>query len=224
MHMNTNNYSARLAGGTILTLLLFFHAPTANAQITAGKILGTAKTIYNALIGSVTVTPAYALHTWRQDYSVQYGQCGYSEFKRVTRDPSTQVFLFHYFGVDCTGSGGESTDPFYVGYPSRLNYYCDLSSPPNYFTWVDTIDFRVAVWADSIQKTGFWPPSPPFETWLKTTAHELSSTCFGPAYGGQEVRKQVDLPENGIVVVAMPLVNYQYAWPMQCWVGGPYDY
>lgn len=133
---------------------------------------------------------------------------------------------FHYlsWSRDAYGNYWQSEESFIVPPLERSNFYCDLSYGPNLFIVMDTIDFRIDAWADSVTKTGYWPASGPYHTILKSTATEIQQNCQTSVSNQRLVRHGFEINDTGITQVAMPLVDYRYAWPMLCWVGEFYEY
>lgn len=211
-----------------LTLISVSHS-ACYAQL--GEIFGYAKDLTSwvgGLVGKTTVTPAYAISMWRQDCWGQYANSPYNVHKYVYRDLLGSYF-YTFAWEDDFGNWTVSSDPFSINCVSRLNYYCDRSHTlpdgfVQYFIFNELRDFEIAVWAASVVKTGYFPPSQPYPVWLKSDATLLSSTCASVSPYTRETRHGTTIRDTGITTTKMGLVNYDYSWPMLCWVGDCYDY
>jgi hypothetical protein len=205
---------------------------TCKAQ-SLGDIWGYAKTLKNGIsrfIGTTTVTPAYAMLTWREDIFGYYCNMYLESCWRVTRSIITGDYHYYYKRLRGDNTHFISIDPFPVTRVERLNYFCDRSSQNWDGTWqlfTSNIirDFSIAVWAAQVTKTGSSPPSQPYTVQLKSVATELQTGC-NPLRKPrvQETRRAVKINDTGYVSTKMALVSYGYTWPMLCWVGGTWDY
>jgi hypothetical protein len=95
------------------TLYFLVHS-TAQAQI--GEIIGYAKelhSIINGLIGTTTVTPAYALNTWRWDRWGYYWSFPFNMHWYVSRDPVLGTCFYTHAEQDANGSWNVSNSPFF---------------------------------------------------------------------------------------------------------------
>ena len=114
--------------------------------------------------------------------------------------------------------------PFNLSEVKRLNYHCDLSNQTNLFVYNEIENFAVAVWVDSLNKTGSFPPEEPYPAWLKTFGTKLSETCNDNPSESRYFRSGVQLLDSGTSLIQPGWVGYSYTWPMLCWVGDVYDY
>jgi len=178
----------------MLVAIVSFVATSSQGSGQVAKIIGIAKTLhstYSGLMGSVTVTPAYALGYYDKDFTQYYGQSYYSTGKHVSRDLITGDFDYLTWGRDAYGNYWQNEDSFTVPPLERSNYYCNMSSGPNLFIIMDTIDFRVDSWVESISKTGYWPIDGPYKTVLKSQATRIQQNCQSTVSGGQLVHRPI---------------------------------
>ncbi len=214
-----------------LMLIVIPFCVSAEAQ-TIGDIWGTAKSITSVIggfIGTTTVTPAYAMKTWRKDSYGYYGNVYFDSRWRVSRSMVTGAYFYDYRNLRFDGTWSVNQAPFSISTVQRLNYYCNLSTyypdgSASLFIYNDLRDFEIAVWAGAIVKTGYFPPGQPYTAELKSVATRLQTSCKSIPPLTRETRKDVQINDTGYVTTKMDLVSYDYSWPMLCWIGSTYDY
>jgi hypothetical protein len=216
---------------TIILTILCFGASN-NAKADLGEYPGYAKTFLSAVegfIGSTTVTPAYALLEWRRDITGYYHSGYYESHYYCSRNMYTSTYYYNT-RIWLYGDTFSITHTSFDVTPlQRLNYNCNQ----DWYALDGTLirdnmsvlaNFKVAVWAHSIVKTGFFPPAQPYTGWLKTEGTLLQSTCDAVTPYVQPMSTSFLLRDTGWCIVQVGWVNYDDTYPMLCWMGEYGDY
>ena len=183
--------------------------PSAQAQDGLGKVVGTAWTIGNAIVGETTLTPAYAISSWYQHQVVstpyQFGN------NNVTRKVRRDMFGVYFYDTKIVIDPADpfphlrlSTNAFPVDSMNKLNmtcYYLDINpitGATNLITNTIVQTHTEVVWLDTVVRTGLWPDNGPWTVWLKTGGYPTG--CSAPP----------------------PTPNYYYWVPASIALGGGY--
>lgn len=220
----------------IITILIPL-VTASGEEISIGTVYGTVKTLYstiNGFIGATEVVPAVALNNWRRDWWGVYGNIAFEARHRVTRSLITGQY--HYQTIERQTilnsqeiiQSIEHKQPFNLSQICRWNYRCDLSSinqdgTVNHHVYNGFETFSLAVWAASVRKTGYFPPSGPFVGWIKHSRTEISPNC-NPSPGRiYSALYSYSIGESGTSTVTPIWINFDYSWPPRSWIGEPYD-
>lgn len=221
--MNKNAYKI-----SFILVLFFIGSIRPVSAISLGKFLGTGKVIYNSIsdfIGKTEVTPAYSLYYWKKIRWGYYSSVPFRTIHYIHRSPVTGYIFYQIFILDPhDNSFSENREPFAVYNMSRRNYRCDSSNSSKLFVVNEVENFALAVWVDSLKKSGQLPPKAPYTAWIKTQGTRVSETCNSPAWESRVFRSDVKLYDTGTSLLQPGWVGYRYNWPMLCWVGDVYDY
>jgi hypothetical protein len=168
------------------------------------------------------VTPAFCVLSWTDcDYG-DYSNYIWEIHKDASKDMYTGLWGFYTQEYDFwTDSWTRTTDVFQIPGLNRQSYHC---SPGYGYDYNHVADFRIAVWATGVKPSGLFPPAPSYPCVLKSWATAIRENCNPPPVGLDcDDRMPFNLPGTGWATVAMHWVNYNYAYPMQSWVGGLFD-
>jgi len=176
-----------------------------------------------ALVGKTAVTPAFSVHTWRNDDYGYYRNSQFGSHRKVNRDPITGLYYFYTRTLQSDGSIQESAAPFIVGALLRENYSCNISHTGPDGVYYRTVynrleDFEIVVWhASTPVKSGVFPPGSPYRIVLETSGARVAKDCNPVSPFTAIFNTQVSLGESGHAICKFGWVDYDYAWPVACW-------
>lgn len=211
----------------LVTVLLCGTSVAAEAD-SLGKIVGTGKTIVQALsgfIGETDVTPSYMVYYWTGRYWGYYAGVPYRHYYAVRRDGIMGRYFYgsSHFQGDVLIDASE--EPFPVNTLKRYSYRCDMAPwAPDLYVHNEVEDFSVAVWVSALKKTGYFPPGEPYTAWIKTVGTRIAENCDPPTTNTREFRSSVAIQDTGFSILKPGWPGYQYTFPFLCWVGDCYDY
>ncbi len=193
-----------------------------------GTVVGLASDLYSgsvALEGKTVLSPALAVHSWRNDYFGYYSNIKFATHGRITRNPFTGDYIYEFRELQPNGTYTVSDKTFPLKYLRRRNYRCDRSTkafegvPAKQTIYNELEDFVVALYhASPPVKTGFNPPKAPYKFIARTDAVSLPNNCNPIDPLSVEVDCKVILGKDwGTVYERFPLVDFEYAWPPSVW-------
>ena len=170
-------------------------------------------------MGDTLVTPAAAVHEWRNDYYGFYRSIRFEVHAKVSRDPITGAYKYYRKVLQSNGTFAESIDSFPITTLRRRSYYCDRSIiDPNgslvRYTFNELEDFTVYVAPSSTPvKTGMFPPSAPYPIVVESLAIKLDRNCTPITPFTSLIRTTVKLNDSGYQLTKFPWMDFDYAWP-----------
>ena len=206
----------------IALLLISCATHTARAELTVPQFLsevwGTAWTVGNAIVGEVTITPAYAVKDWDYMFRAKWyhppAGTGINRYKARLSLVTKQYF----YTTDCKWPtySTNHTQPFPVNSVDRFNGTCQFRDPEPDVDESWTCDHNVAVWAASVARTGLFAGDGPWQVYVKTTGNKLtksSTACFFKPSALMNFWGRAQISETGHQVITIGNPNCALAYP-----------
>jgi len=172
--------------------------PAARSEFTLGDILGMAWKIGEIVVGTKTLTPAYALDTWHHHFT----EPGYSATQKVRRARVTGQYFFYTKYHTPSTPVTEHTEAFPVNTVNKLNLKCGLSTT--------TETHSEFVWLAKVESTGLWPDNGPWTVWLKTSGNKTSCNPTNVVALGFWVKASVSQSGGETVSLGNPNCDLNY--------------
>jgi hypothetical protein len=175
------------------------------------------------LAGKTTLSPAYAVHMWRNDYYGYYANKPFAHHGRVDRDPILGSLEFYKKYQLSDGSFRESKDQFPINFLRRLKFSCDRSTTDSTGSLTKDIvneleDFSIILWHNtSPKKSGFFAPGQPYKFLVRTEGERITPNCNGIQPFTRIWDATGTIRDYGSFITKLPGVNYQYTWPPLVW-------
>jgi hypothetical protein len=204
---------------------------TVKADFDVGWVVGTAKTLVDAIHGDTTITPQIELWTWdsyvEAIVSNPSAPTSASTRQTVRRDPIAGTLFYQTRNKNFPPlSDVTDNTPFNLGgsggtqaYVYLNNYSC---TAPYWFN-IQAQSYSLALKV-TVSSTGIIALPPPYEISFKTMGTKLPDNCYDPGpFGTRRFGKSVSVGGTGTTKVVVGNPNYQLDWPISCWAGAPYQ-
>lgn len=223
--MQSNKLNTRFQKQLSVICLILFSTTSvyANPWFTALGVVSDLVSLYGVAKGKTTLSPAYAVHRWRNDYYGYYANKPFGHHGRVDRDPILGTLEFYKKYQMSDGSFRESKDPFSIQFLRRRNFSCDRSTIDSTGSVTKDIvneleDFSIILWHNTPpQKTGIFPPGQPYKFNVRTDGEKINSNCNSIQPFNKTWETAGTIGDYGSVIVKLPGVDYQYVWPFLVW-------
>jgi hypothetical protein len=167
-----------------------------------------------------TLSPAYAVHMWRNDYYGYYANRSFANHGRVDRDPILGVVKFYKKYQYTDGSFEESKDEFSLLYLRRRSFSCNRSTVDSTGALIKDVvneleDFSIIMWHNvPPQKTGPFPPGPPYRFVAQTSAERIVRNCNPIQPANLVFEAASTIGDYGYVTAKFHRLDYEFAWPL----------
>jgi hypothetical protein len=223
--MQINKLNTRFQKQLSAICLTFFSITSlyANPWFTGLGVVSDLVSLYGASKGKTTLSPAYAVHMWRNSYYGYYANIPFAHHGRVDRDPILGSLEFYKKYQLSDGSFRESKDQFPLNFLRRRNFSCNRSTVDSTGALVKDVvneleDFSIILWHNAPpQKTGIFPPGQPYKFIARTSGEKIASNCNSIQPFTKEWETSGTIGDYGSVIVKLPGVDYQYEWPLLVW-------
>jgi len=192
----------------------------ANAWFQGLGALSDLVSLSGVVKSKTTLSPAYAVHMWRNDYYGYYANKRFANHGRVDRDPILGFVEFYKKIQYTDGSFEESRDPFSILFLRRRNFSCNRSTVDSTGALIKDVvneleDFSIIMWHNvSPQKTGPFPPGPPYQFIAKTSGERIVRNCNPIQPNNIPFEASGTIGDYGYVTAKFHRVDYEYAWPI----------
>jgi hypothetical protein len=160
---------------------------------------------------------------WRNDYYGYYANKHFGHYSRVDRDPILGTLMFYKKYQMTDGSFRESKDEFPINFLRRRNFSCNRSKFDSTGSLTKDIvneleDFSIILWhAAPPQKSGLFPPGPPYKFLVRTDGEKLTRSCNSIQPFTRVWETAGTIGDYGYFITKLPGVEYQYTWPPLVW-------
>ena len=195
----------------------------ANGWATGLGVVSDLYSLYGATRGKTTLSPAYALHMWRNDYYGYYANKPFGHHSRVDRDPVLGTLEFYKKYQMTDGSFRESKDQFSIQFLRRRDFSCNRTTTDSTGSLTKDIvneleDFSMILWhATPPQKSGLFPPGQPYKFLVRTDGEKITRNCIGIQPSTKIWETTGTIGDYGSFITKLPGVDYQYTWPPLVW-------
>jgi hypothetical protein len=223
--MQTNKLNTRFQKQLFVICLTLFSTTSlySNPWATGLGVVSDLVSLGGALVGKTTLSPAYAVHMWRNDYYGYYANKPFAHHGRVDRDPILGSIEFYKKYQLSDGSVRESKDQFPINFLRRRNFSCNRSTTDSTGSLTKDIvneleDFSIILWHNTPpQKSGVFPPGQPYKFLVRTEGEIITQNCNVIQPFTRIWEATGTIGDYGSFITKLPGVNYQYAWPPLVW-------
>ena len=167
----------------LLSAAILLGEISGKASVPIGEIIGTAWTIGDAVVGTTTLTPAYAIESW--DYTFKETGLGPPIDGKIRsllrRSRTTGEYLYYRHVLRKNYTNQPITTAFILNSVNKLNMTCQTPFGAKVLTTTTLETHTEFVWMASVVTTGFWPDNGPWTVWLKTGGNKTGCNPRPPA-------------------------------------------